>query len=679
MSANDSAGLPDLLDRRPTLRAWLDEYAAIEREYLDALSARGIDFGPRGRFDARVREAKRRLRDKGTLFRNGDASISAGPLSPACLACSDDLGSKTFVLSLQCNRDCYFCFNANQEGDEECARVGDWRQELDEFASACGDVTHVGLTGGEPLLHRREAVEFVRYARERNPKAHVRLYTAGDFLVEDILIELRDAGLDELRMSVKLDVLDVPDAADGIVEDAARALALAKSYIPSVMVEMPVIPGTGDAMRRLLVRLDELGVFGINLLEFGFPLSDWSEFARRGFEAKNPPFPVTYDYSYPGGLPVDGSELLCLELLEFALDEGLALGVHYCSLENKNRGQVFRQNAAVQLNPELYELDGSDFFYKTAKVFDGDAPAVRARLESMGAPFEVDDRDESLSFHPDRLEDIGDLSVLPALSYNVVERNGEGCAVRELALELAERSPMMEEKSLWQARATMWELLAFSLRYPDAELAEAVASGEWADAAAEVANVLKGDSPQLGHFAPCHPERSAAGAESKDPLRRGGADDRAPDALLHALRAEATRLFVGAPDAACSPYEGVWRAADDGVQALLFVNPHSMEVERFMRACGLGRPEGTNEPLDHAATECELLQHLAMLEAGLAEPPGGPAADAFPGGSPAAAYASFLDDHARAWMPRFAERLAAESREPFYRAAAQLLGAMVVA
>ncbi|MEI3231974.1 MAG: molecular chaperone TorD family protein [Gordonibacter pamelaeae] len=63
---------------------------------------------------------------------------------------------------------------------------------------------------------------------------------------------------------------------------------------------------------------------------------------------------------------------------------------------------------------------------------------------------------------------------------------------------------------------------------------------------------------------------------------------------------------MGAPEPAVSPYEGVWRAADDGVQALLFVNPHSMEVERFMRACGLGRPEGTNEPLDHVATECEL-------------------------------------------------------------------------
>ena len=125
------------------------------------------------------------------------------------------------------------------------------------------------------------------------------------------------------------------------------------------------------------------------------------------------------------------------------------------------------------------------------------------------------------------------------------------------------------------------------------------------------------------------------------------------------------------------PYEGVWRAADDGVRALLLVNPHSMEVERFMRSCGLGRPEGTNEPLDHVATECELLEHLALRAAG-AEPPEGAPADAdLPGGSPAAAYGAFLEEHARAWMPRFAEAVAAESRVPFYRDAAAFLGAIV--
>ncbi|WP_334099119.1 molecular chaperone TorD family protein [Gordonibacter pamelaeae] len=210
----------------------------------------------------------------------------------------------------------------------------------------------------------------------------------------------------------------------------------------------------------------------------------------------------------------------------------------------------------------------------------------------------------------------------------------------------------------WQARAAAWELAALSFRYPGAELAGAVASGEWAAAAREIA--------------------AALGLALPEGLGEGLSGRSGPgDASAEGLRPEATRLFVGAPEPACSPYEGVWRAADDGVRALLFVNPHSMGVERFMRSCGLGRPEGTNEPLDHVATECELLEHLALRAAG-AEPPEGAPADAdLPGGSPAAAYGAFLEEHARAWMPRFAEAVAAESRVPFYRDAAAFLGALV--
>lgn len=201
----------------------------------------------------------------------------------------------------------------------------------------------------------------------------------------------------------------------------------------------------------------------------------------------------------------------------------------------------------------------------------------------------------------------------------------------------------------WAAKATAWELAALSFRYPGPELEGAVASGEWAEAAREI----------VGALGLALPEGFGAGASAEG------------------LRPEATRLFVGAPEPACSPYEGVWRAADDGVQALLFVNPHSMEVERFMRGCGLGRPEGTNEPLDHVATECELMEHLALRAAGAEPPEGAPAGADLPGGSPAAAYGAFLEEHARVWMPRFAERVAAETRAPFYRGAAALLGALV--
>lgn len=207
-----------------------------------------------------------------------------------------------------------------------------------------------------------------------------------------------------------------------------------------------------------------------------------------------------------------------------------------------------------------------------------------------------------------------------------------------------------------RALATAYELLAFTFRHPGPELAGAAASGGWADAAREVAAAL-------GLALPDGWDEGLDGYAGRD-----------PEELLHALRAEATRLFVGAPDPAVSPYEGVWRAADDGVQALLFVNPHSMAVERFMKSCGLGRPEGTNEPLDHAATELELLQWLCMLECGLAAAPEGAE---LAHGSCAAARERFLGEHARTWMPRFAETAAAESREPLFRAAAQLLGAVI--
>ena len=200
----------------------------------------------------------------------------------------------------------------------------------------------------------------------------------------------------------------------------------------------------------------------------------------------------------------------------------------------------------------------------------------------------------------------------------------------------------------WQVIAAAWELAAFSFRYPDDELAGAVGSGEWADAAREIADVLGLSLPE------------GFGAE----------------ASAEGLRAEATRLFVGAPEPACSPYEGVWAAEADGVQPLLFVNPRSMEVERFARACGLGRPEGTNEPLDHVSAECELLEHLALRAAGAEPAEGAPAGADLPGGSPQAAYEAFLAEHARAWMSAFAARAASGSRHPFYRAAAAYLGAL---
>ena len=243
----------------------------------------------------------------------------------------------------------------------------------------------------------------------------------------------------------------------------------------------------------------------------------------------------------------------------------------------------------------------------------------------------------------------------------------------------------MSREAEWQVRAAAWELLALSLRYPGEVLAEAIASGEWESAAAEIAEALgigegeEGDALDAS-AAPtlASAMRHADACGTADATRGAALPARpAPPALLRSLRVEATRLFVGAPEPAVSPYEGVARALAEGARPLLFVNPRSMDVERFVRSCGLGRPEGANEPLDHVAAECELLSYLASLAAGAPAPAGAPCGAALPGGSPQAAYAAFLDSHAQRWMPAFAAAVRAEARAPFYGAAARLLAAVV--
>lgn len=206
----------------------------------------------------------------------------------------------------------------------------------------------------------------------------------------------------------------------------------------------------------------------------------------------------------------------------------------------------------------------------------------------------------------------------------------------------------------WATTASVCEFLAVSLAYPDDAVVQAIQSGEWSAAVCEIAGVL-------GVELDAEVETWADSEEAK-----------------HALRREATRLFLGPHEPPVSIYEGIWSAHDRGVAPLLFVSQAAMDVERFCAACGLGRPAGTNESLDHCSTELEVLQYLASVEAGIVVPcEGAPTAEKLPGGSAAEAYGEFFNDHIITWMPRFADALERETRLGFYKVAAQILRAFV--
>lgn len=140
---------------------------------------------------------------------------------------------------------------------------------------------------------------------------------------------LAESGLDEIRFSVKIDAetstnREAPQAES--LERQVSRISLAVGVVPSVMVEMPVVPGEQDTLRTVMRRLDDMGAFGINLLEFCFPLHNAASYVTRGFALRSDPSRIPYDYRYAGALPVFGSEQAAYELMEWGIRQGRVWG-----------------------------------------------------------------------------------------------------------------------------------------------------------------------------------------------------------------------------------------------------------------------------------------------------------------------------------------------------------------
>lgn len=422
------ATLPEI--KNPELRANAEIYVRIYQDFMDQVRQMGLDIEPpTDAPGAGTRSAG--LAKKGARLRNNKHSLSINQVSSACIACRSGVGSATFFISLQCHRDCFYCFNPNQQHYNHFREESrDVVAELQHLRASGQRVSHLALTGGEPLLHKEETIRFFQEARRSFPGVHTRLYTCGDHLDAESLQALKDAGLDEVRFSIRMH--DSPKAR----ELTFANIGLAREYIKDVMVEMPILPGTGDEMKDILRKLDALGVYSINLLEFCFPLHNAAEFKTRGYALKARPYQVLYDYWYAGGLPVAGSEEVCLDLIEFAMQAELQMGVHYCSLENKHTGQIYQQNADFDL-PQTLHFSQKDYFLKSAKVFGDDVAAVKALFDARGYSGYRLDRDRNmLEFHVKKIKLLKELDVEVGISTAIHEvREGES-VLRELKLDL---------------------------------------------------------------------------------------------------------------------------------------------------------------------------------------------------------------------------------------------------
>jgi pyruvate formate-lyase activating enzyme-like uncharacterized protein len=428
--------------RNPVLAAYAERYLRIAQDYQDQIRQTGIGIAPLSA-GAEIDQRRERLRSMGATFRNDGRSIVVNRISPACEACQTGIGSATFFISLRCHRNCFYCFNPNQENYAyHTEHQRNPAAELERIHSARQKVKTLALTGGEPLLFKQETFNFFRTASLLFPQAHTRLYTCGDHADEATLQELKSAGLAEIRFSIRMHDLEKNH------RHVFERIALARKYIPQVMVEMPVLPGSLERMKAVLLELDSLEIHSINLLEFCYPLWNAEEYNQRGFAVKNPPHQVLYDYWYAGGLPVQGSEEVCLDLAAFAIEQGLRLGVHYCSLENKHTGQVYQQNTGFQ-DSRLYTFSSRDYFLKTAKVFGEDAPAVRAVFKRQGFhDARWNEEHGYLEFPLRKIYSLRKLDMEVVVAYHILETRGTERILREVHLNLTSPQTFIFEEDV---------------------------------------------------------------------------------------------------------------------------------------------------------------------------------------------------------------------------------------
>lgn len=210
--------------------------------------------------------------------------------------------------------------------------------------------------------------------------------------------------------------------------------------------------------------------------------------------------------------------------------------------------------------------------------------------------------------------------------------------------------PELADRAL--ARAEAFGLLALAFFDPTPELVRGLADGSYRAALQDAAGELTWPFQELPAS-----------------LFEGDAA-----AALKTLKVEYARLFIGPGRPAVSPYETIYEGKARAIRPLLMVSPAAMAVEQAYREAGVTVAAGLREPPDHFAAEAEFLYYLGHKEAGC-----------WTAGDRAGAEAwqerarVFLAAHLGGWGQEFCRLVEAESRHPFYRAAARCAAALLEA
>jgi pyruvate formate-lyase activating enzyme-like uncharacterized protein len=264
----------------------------------------------------------------------------------------------------QCNTRCFYCPSRQDEIGLPTTNAVAFRSPADYVAylEQFG-FRGMSLSGGEPLLTPKRCLSFLAAAKKRlGDRLHTWLYSNGTLADQNILLQLRDAGLDEIRFDI---------GATGYSLNKAR---LAVRIIPTVTVEIPAVPEEAASLKERVTEMADAGIRHLNLHQLRLTPHNLQGFSGR-----------RYTYLHGEKVTVLESELAALELIGHALDSGIELPVNYCSFVYKNRHQkaAARRRGAMFLRKPHEGITGAGYLRQLSLA--GDPEVLSRQLERLSA------------------------------------------------------------------------------------------------------------------------------------------------------------------------------------------------------------------------------------------------------------------------------------------------------
>ncbi len=244
----------------------------------------------------------------------GYESYSNGELPRGCQLCVKGRKLVLFITGV-CTKSCYFCPLSEQKFHKDVIYANERPiTELKEIVEEAriSSAQGAGITGGDPLTKLSRTLEAIKLLKKEFKNFHIHLYTPLELVTEDIIKQLEEAGLDEIRFHPDLDD-------DKIWYKLKFKTKMIKG------IEIPCIPKKD--IKKLIEYAKEYVDF-INLNELEYADAEHNKLAELGYTTKD-------EFSYG----IKGSEEIAFQILE-AYPQ---LKIHYCTTRLKDSVQMMNR------------------------------------------------------------------------------------------------------------------------------------------------------------------------------------------------------------------------------------------------------------------------------------------------------------------------------------------------